>query len=278
MDEPSILSNPLVLLVLLAIAAGAIYWYLRQYGGHTRPRTTLPPPEDDLRTLGLSEVRPRTTASEAQEQARPAPPPPEPEESVQSVATTPARDSGRRRQRGGAAKSRGERKQPAAEVPAEAPERAQDVDEIESVRARPASAPRSPIAGVAPLLDSLRSSLGARGVVLLRFDEINDGYEVVGRAGEGFGGNFNFPAPGNALIRKANPQMEEELLAYGLRKMQEFGLVTGGDAQTQGILVMNDARWKQTFDFMVAAGLVKPEVDYRKAYTLQALKGIRVLP
>ena len=95
---------------------------------------------------------------------------------------------------------------------------------------------------------------------------------------EGWRSYLRNPAPGNALIRKANPQMEDELLAYGVRKMIEFGLVTGGDAQKQGILAMTDARWKQTFEFMAGAGLVKPDVDYRKAYTLEALKGWRVLP
>ena len=95
---------------------------------------------------------------------------------------------------------------------------------------------------------------------------------------EGWRSYLKNPAPGNALIKKANPQMEDELLAYGVRKMIEFGLVTGGDAQKQGILTMTDARWKQTFDFMAGAGLVKPDVDYRKAYTLEALKGWRVLP
>ena len=95
---------------------------------------------------------------------------------------------------------------------------------------------------------------------------------------EGWRSYLKNPAPGNALIKKANPQMEDELLAYGVRKMIEFGLVTGGDAQKQGILAMTDARWKQTFEFMAGAGLVKPDVDYRKAYTLEALKGWRVLP
>jgi NitT/TauT family transport system substrate-binding protein len=95
---------------------------------------------------------------------------------------------------------------------------------------------------------------------------------------EGWRSYLKNPAPGNALIKQANPQMEDELMVYGLRKMLEFGLVTGGDAKTQGILSMSDARWKQTFDFMVSAGLVKPDVDYRKAYTLDAMKGVRVLP
>jgi NitT/TauT family transport system substrate-binding protein len=95
---------------------------------------------------------------------------------------------------------------------------------------------------------------------------------------EGWRSYLRNPGPGNALIKQANPQMEDELMAYGLRKMQEFALVTGGDAQKEGILAMTDARWKHTFDFMVSAGLVKPDVDYRKGYTLEPMKGIRVLP
>jgi NitT/TauT family transport system substrate-binding protein len=95
---------------------------------------------------------------------------------------------------------------------------------------------------------------------------------------EGWRSYLKNPAPGNALIKNANPQMEDALLMYGLRKIQEYALVTGGDAQTQGILAMNDARWRQTFDFMVSAGLVKSEVDYRRAYTLEPMKGVRVLP
>jgi NitT/TauT family transport system substrate-binding protein len=95
---------------------------------------------------------------------------------------------------------------------------------------------------------------------------------------EGWRSYLKNPAPGNALIKKANPQMEDELMAYGLRKMKEYGLVAGGDAQKQGILTMTDARWKQTFDFMASAGLVKPDLDYRQAYTLDALKGVKVMP
>ena len=67
-------------------------------------------------------------------------------------------------------------------------------------------------------------------------------------------------------------------MAFGVAKMRDYGLVTGGDAKTLGILTMTDGRWKQTFDFMVSAGLTKPDVDYRKAYTLQFVKEIKVLP
>ena len=80
------------------------------------------------------------------------------------------------------------------------------------------------------------------------------------------------------IIQQANPQMEDALMAFGLRKMQEYALVTGGDAKSQGILTMTDARWKQTFDFMASAGLTKPDLDYRQAYTLDFVKAVKVLP
>ena len=41
---------------------------------------------------------------------------------------------------------------------------------------------------------------------------------------------------------------------------------------------MTDARWKQTFEFMRDAKLVKPDVDYKKAYTLAFVKQVKVLP
>jgi NitT/TauT family transport system substrate-binding protein len=95
---------------------------------------------------------------------------------------------------------------------------------------------------------------------------------------EGWNSYLANPAPGNALIKKANPQMEDELMAFGLRKMREFGLVTGGDASKQGLLTMSDTRWKQTFDFMASAGLAPRSLDYRQAYTLEFVKALKVLP
>jgi NitT/TauT family transport system substrate-binding protein len=95
---------------------------------------------------------------------------------------------------------------------------------------------------------------------------------------EGYRSYLANPAPANALIRKANPEMTEDLIAFGVKTIQAYGIVTGGDAAKQGILTMTDARWKQTFDFMVKAGLLKPEVDYRKAYSLDYVRDVKVLP
>ena len=76
-------------------------------------------------------------------------------------------------------------------------------------------------------------------------------------------------APANALIKAQNPEMTDELLAYSLAKMKEYGIVDSGDAKTLGIGAMTDARMKDFFDKMVRAGVVKAGLDYRKSNTLQ---------
>jgi len=73
----------------------------------------------------------------------------------------------------------------------------------------------------------------------------------------------------NALIKRQNPEMTDELLAYSVAKMKEYGIVDSGDALTLGIGAMTDARMKDFFDEMLRAGVVKPGLDYRKSYTLQ---------
>jgi NitT/TauT family transport system substrate-binding protein len=72
---------------------------------------------------------------------------------------------------------------------------------------------------------------------------------------------------GNALIRKLNPEMSTDLLAYSVAAMKRYGIVDSGDAQTLGIGAMTDARMKSFFDKMVRAGVVKASLDWRRAYT-----------
>jgi NitT/TauT family transport system substrate-binding protein len=75
--------------------------------------------------------------------------------------------------------------------------------------------------------------------------------------------------PGNAAIKKQNPEMTDELLAYSVAKMKEYGIVDSGDTQKLGIGAMTDARMKAFFDKMVRVGVTKPTVDYKKSYTTQ---------
>ena len=81
--------------------------------------------------------------------------------------------------------------------------------------------------------------------------------------------------PGNELIKKQNPEMTDALLSFSIAKMKEFGIVDSGDSIKLGIGAMTDARWKSFFDKMVHAGVVKPGIDVKRAYTLQFVnKGV----
>ena len=75
--------------------------------------------------------------------------------------------------------------------------------------------------------------------------------------------------PGNAMIKKLNPEMTDELLAYSVDKMKEYGIVDSGDSLRDGIGAMSDARVASFFDKMVRAGVVRGDIDYRKSYTLR---------
>jgi NitT/TauT family transport system substrate-binding protein len=114
-----------------------------------------------------------------------------------------------------------------------------------------------------------RDTLGKRGDALRRF---------VLASAEGWRSYLANPAPGNALIKKANPEMSDELLAYGHAKMKEYAIVAGADTKTGGLLTMTDARWKSTVEFLRSAGLAKPDVDYGRAWTLDIVSKVKVLP
>ncbi|MDB5566890.1 MAG: perplasmic binding protein of transporter [Tardiphaga sp.] len=81
----------------------------------------------------------------------------------------------------------------------------------------------------------------------------------------------------NATIKKLNPEMTDELLAYSIAKMKEYGIVDSGDTVRDGIGAMTEARVASFFDKMSRAGVVKRDIDYRRAYTLQFVnKGVGV--
>ena len=81
----------------------------------------------------------------------------------------------------------------------------------------------------------------------------------------------------NAMIRKLNPEMTDELIAYSIARMKEYGIVDSGDSLRDGIGAMTDARMASFFDKMVRARVVRPDIDYRKAYTLRFVnKGVGV--
>jgi NitT/TauT family transport system substrate-binding protein len=80
---------------------------------------------------------------------------------------------------------------------------------------------------------------------------------------------YGDPAPGNALIRKANPDMPQALIDYGRKMMRAHGIVDSGDAKTLGIGAMTAQRWKAYYDSMVAVGVYPPGIDIARGYTLR---------
>ncbi len=90
---------------------------------------------------------------------------------------------------------------------------------------------------------------------------------------------YGNPAPANELIKRDNPEMTDALLAYGIAKVKEYGIVDSGDARTRGIGAMTEARWRDFFDTMVNAGVYSKDLDFRRAYTLRFVnKKVGMLP
>jgi NitT/TauT family transport system substrate-binding protein len=75
--------------------------------------------------------------------------------------------------------------------------------------------------------------------------------------------------PANDMIKRQNPEMTDDLLAYSVAQMKQYGIVDSGDAGELGIGAMTDAHMASFFDKMVRTGVTKAGLDYRKSYTLR---------
>ena len=96
---------------------------------------------------------------------------------------------------------------------------------------------------------------------------------------EGWKSYLANPAPGNALIKKDNPNMTDDQLAYSVAKLKETGMVTGGDAGQLGIGAMTDARSKSNYDMLVSNKLLDPsKVAVGQTYRTDFVKDAKVLP
>jgi NitT/TauT family transport system substrate-binding protein len=79
---------------------------------------------------------------------------------------------------------------------------------------------------------------------------------------------YGNPKPADALIRKDNPEMTQDILDQAREKMKSYGIVDGGDAKTAGIGTMTDARWAEFATMAVSQGVYPKTLDAKKAYTL----------
>jgi NitT/TauT family transport system substrate-binding protein len=79
----------------------------------------------------------------------------------------------------------------------------------------------------------------------------------------------------NEMIKKDNPDITDEQIAFSIAKMKEFGIVDSGDAEKLGIGAMTDEHIQSFYDTMVKAKVVPAGLDIKRSYTLQFVnKGV----
>jgi NitT/TauT family transport system substrate-binding protein len=82
-------------------------------------------------------------------------------------------------------------------------------------------------------------------------------------------------AAANAAIKKDNPDITDEQIAFSIAQMKKFGIVDSGDTEKMGIGAMTDERIKSFYDKMVKAKVMPEGIDISKSYTLQFVnKGV----
>lgn len=120
------------------------------------------------------------------------------------------------------------------------------------------------------------------GILIARPETIADRQAAMAKfvraSMEGWVSYLNNPAPGNALIKKDNPKMTDDLLAWGVTQIRQHHLIDGGDAATEGWGTMTETRWRKTRDFMVSANLLNADTDWKQAYTTEFVQDMQVKP
>ncbi len=76
------------------------------------------------------------------------------------------------------------------------------------------------------------------------------------------------PTPGNRLIKEANPEMTDDLIAYGIAQLKSHAIVEGVDAR---IGAMTDQRWEAFLAQMSQTGVYPADLPIKSGYTLEFL-------
>ena len=77
------------------------------------------------------------------------------------------------------------------------------------------------------------------------------------------------PAPGNALIKRDNPDMTDDRIAYAIATMRQHMLAEGGDAARLGLGAMTAERWRSFYREMVEVGALPGGLAIDRLFTLQ---------
>src|SRR6201996_3850281 len=72
---------------------------------------------------------------------------------------------------------------------------------------------------------------------------------------------YGNPKPGNALIKRDNPEMTDDLLAQAIAKMKSYSILEPPGLKLHHIGQMSDTQWKTFFDTMVSEKLYPATLD-----------------
>jgi len=79
----------------------------------------------------------------------------------------------------------------------------------------------------------------------------------------------------NEAIKKDNPDITDEQIAFSIKQLKDHGIVDSGEAEKLGIGAMTDERVADFYAKMVKAKVLADGLDVEKAYTLQFVnKGV----
>ena len=82
-------------------------------------------------------------------------------------------------------------------------------------------------------------------------------------------------AAANEMIKNENSDMNDEQIGFTIKQMKDYGIVVSGSAVEGGIGCFTDAVVKDFYDKMVAAKVVKADLDLSKVYTTEYVcKGV----
>jgi NitT/TauT family transport system substrate-binding protein len=77
----------------------------------------------------------------------------------------------------------------------------------------------------------------------------------------------------DAMIRKANPDMTQDLLDYARQALRENAIVDGGDAALYGLGAMTAERWQAFHEVTSQSGVYPADLNWRDAFTDAYLPG-----
>jgi NitT/TauT family transport system substrate-binding protein len=80
---------------------------------------------------------------------------------------------------------------------------------------------------------------------------------------------YGDPKPANDVIKNANPEMTDGMIAYARNTMKRRGIYTSADVTKGGLGAMTDARWQSIYRSMADVGALPAGLNVRAGYTLE---------